>query len=56
MEDKLLELKEEFCKWYCPSKAGIEDYDGYLLDQQFVCKVCQIKSFIDFIRDEIGGK
>ena len=40
MEDKLLELKEQFCKFYCPNKStGIEDYDGYLLDKQFVCKI-----------------
>jgi len=54
MEDKLLELKEQFCKFYCLNKiTGIEDYDGYLLDKQFVCKICQIQEYIKFIRDEI---
>ena len=53
MEDKLLSLKEQFCKWYCPSKEGIEDYDGYLLDKQFVCHLCQINDYIAFIQDEI---
>jgi len=23
MEDKLLSLKEQFCKWYCPNKGSI---------------------------------
>jgi len=53
MEDKLLELKEQFCKLYCLNKIGIEDWDGYLLDKQYVCHLCQINDYIKFIRDEI---
>lgn len=27
MEDKLLELKIQFCKWYCKNKDKIIDYE-----------------------------
>jgi hypothetical protein len=27
MEYKLLELREQFCKWYCPNKDKIIDYE-----------------------------
>ena len=54
MEDKLLELKEQFCKWNCLNKStGIKDYDEEILDKQFVCKICQITEYITFIRDEL---
>jgi len=54
MENKLLELKEQFCKFYCLNKStGIEDYDGKILDKQFVCKICKISDYIIFIRDEL---
>jgi len=26
MEDKLLELKEQYCKWYCQNRGKILDY------------------------------
>lgn len=26
MENKLLELKEQFCKWYCPNKDEVINY------------------------------
>ena len=41
MEDKLLELKEQFCKWYCPKK-----------DEE-LCFDCQLEEYIRFIRDDI---
>lgn len=27
MEEKLLELKKQFCKWYCPNKGRVIDYE-----------------------------
>ena len=54
MEDKLSELKEQFCNYYCPNKStGIKYYDEEILDKQFVCKICLINDYIAFIRDEL---
>jgi len=50
MENKLLELKEQFCKWYCPNKNGL-DYGGIHFDHP--CDFCMISEYITFIRDEI---
>jgi len=27
-KDKLLSLKEQFCNYYCPNKAEIEDWEN----------------------------
>lgn len=47
MERKLLDLKEEFCKWYCPNKGVIVT--------RFIglCEECQVGEFIRFVRDEL---
>lgn len=54
VENKLLELKEQFCKFYCPNRTGL-DYMGIHIDHP--CDICMIEEYIEFIRDEIykGG-
>jgi len=49
MEDKLSELKEQFCNYYCLNKNGL-DYEGIHFD--YPCDFCMIKDYITFIRDE----
>ena len=50
MENKLLSLKEQFCKWYCPNRTGL-DYEGIHFD--YPCDFCSILDFIKLIRDEL---
>jgi len=38
MEDKLLELKEQFCKFYCPNKDGV--ISQYGCDGETKCGDC----------------
>lgn len=42
MEDKLKELKENFCKFYCEDS-----------DKKLYCEYCQVDEYIRFIRDDI---
>ena len=68
MEDKLLSLKEQFCRFYCPNK----DKDLTLCSGWVECKECneliecneelpyidfclecKIDEFIRFVRDEL---
>jgi hypothetical protein len=68
MEEKLLELKEQFCNWYCPNKEEdlifcsrwteckecneIIECDEDLPHIDF-CSECKIEDFIIFARDEL---
>lgn len=64
MEDKLLELKDQFCQWYCPNKQK-ENEPCKTLDcsecpstemiicQGLECEICMISDFIRFVRDEL---
>jgi len=55
MEEKLLELKEHFCKWYCPNKLnGVRDGEGSNFDPDFVCWFCMVDKYIEFSRDELN--
>lgn len=50
LENKLLELKEQFCKFYCPNRTGL-DYQGVHID--YPCDICIVNNYILFIRDEL---
>lgn len=39
MEDKLLELKEQFCKWYCPNGDKVTDLNDNC-NHQVWCEEC----------------
>jgi hypothetical protein len=56
MEDKLLELKEQFCNWYCPN-IDEEIYTSSSLNgeiwTELLCEYCKIEDYIKFIRDEL---
>jgi len=65
MEDKLLELKEQFCKWYCNFKINgnytdhvhcCECNKDIYYEMQEMCEICKVSNYIKFIRDELGGK
>ena len=66
-EDKLLELKEQFCKWYCPMKQKENEPCVYencgectgiemAICHGQICEICQVQDYLKFIRDELGGK
>lgn len=53
MEDKLKELKEQFCKFYCKYSN-----DKYIRDEEYgyyfyPCEYYQVDEYIRFIRDDI---
>lgn len=51
MEQKLIELKEQFCKWYCSNKEiDVLLEEGTIND---TCSLCMVEEYIRFIRDEV---
>jgi len=64
MEDKLLELKEQFCKWYCPNKQkednSCKQNCEYCPSTEMIichgleCEICMVSDFIKHIRDELN--
>lgn len=63
MENKLLELKEQYCKWYCtiklrenePCKNNCEYCPSIemIICHGQTCEICQVQNYINFIRDEL---
>lgn len=66
MENKLLTLKEQFCKWYCPNKQQENKpcktpnkncnecpSTELIICQGRECEICMMDNFIKFIRDEL---
>lgn len=66
MEDKLLELKEQFCKWYCLNKQKENNSCNQkcehcsttemIICHGLECEICMVSDYIRFIRDDLGGK
>jgi hypothetical protein len=46
-EQQLLDLKEEFCKWYCPNK------DNTTTEIYELCFNCMIEEYICYIKDQL---
>jgi len=54
IENNLLELKEQFCNFYCPNKNEFDYRNEFICESVYdPCDYCMIDEYIKFIRDEL---